>query len=457
MGVVIDQALVWSKGFGLRNASDPDSVVDEHSVFRIGSISKVFALLQFLVARDKGLVHLDTAVRDVEPRFGLRTGAQPATARGVTFRQLATHMGGLPRETPCDGGSLDDCFQDNDEMYARIRNLTQILPPDTRPVYSNLGFATLGHTTCSLLSGKGRASEPADYAPTLQKFVLDPLGVSSTSVNGTVAPARLARPYERGFTATAPAAPCDAPCLRDFGWGDPCGSMYSTVHDLAEVVKLVFRPHTRANAVPGQIIDGATIRETLLPRYIESARQNGYGLVWELYREGDYMIRTKRGDVNGYASELIMVPELKLGIVVLANVMEHAQDAAQAMSGILVGAVDAWYRAQDTPAPPNPDVAFAAGVYAAGDGNGEIPVYASETGARLLMGWGGIVMVLEPMAHDGGGGRLFQMTPRVGTLEGCSTYLDNDHNQVVRFHGDGAHAEAVTLDIAWGVRWERKG
>ena len=151
-----------------------------------------------------------------------------------------------------------------------------------------------------------------------------------------------------------------------------------------------------------------------------------------------------------------MVPELKLGIVVLANVVEHAQDAAQAASGILVPALDAWYRSQRAPPPPNPDLAFAVGRYAAGGGNGEIPVYASATGARLLMGWGGVTMALEPMAADGGGGRLFRMAPRPGDLEGCSTRLDNDHNQVVRFHGDGARAEAVTLDIAWGVVWQRK-
>ena len=169
------------------------------------------------------------------------------------------------------------------------------------------------------------------------------------------------------------------------------------------------------------------------------------------------MIRTKRGDVNGYASEMIMVPELKLGIVVLANIMEHAQDAAQAASGILVPALDAWYRSQQAPARPNPaDAAYAVGRYDAGGGNGEIPVSASDTGARLLMDWGGVVMVLAPMAPDGGGGRLFRMTPRPGDLEGCSTRLDNDHNQVVRFHGDGARASALTLDIAYGVVWQRK-
>jgi hypothetical protein len=56
------------------------------------------------------------------------------------------------------------------------------------------------------------------------------------------------------------------------------------------------------------------------------------------------MLRTKRGDVAGYASELLMVPELKLGIVVLASEVEHAQATAQTLTNILVPAFDAALR-----------------------------------------------------------------------------------------------------------------
>jgi len=66
----------------------------------------------------------------------------------------------------------------------------------------------------------------------------------------------------------------------------------------------------------------------MLIRYLNSGGEDGFALPWELYKVGDYMIRTKRGDVFGYASEIIMVPELKLGIIVLSNCVEHAANSA---------------------------------------------------------------------------------------------------------------------------------
>ena len=163
----------------------------------------------------------------------------------------------------------------------------------------------------------------------ITKVVTQPLGLSHTGVNitqdimeestGNLRKHYLAEPYLENFTS------CGLACLRDFGWSYPSGSMYSSINDLAKICSLMFQYDKPSS----NILSPTTLRETLLPKYLMPDREGGYALTWELYRIGDYMIRTKRGDVKGYASELIMVPELKLGIVVLANQVEHAQYAAQ--------------------------------------------------------------------------------------------------------------------------------
>jgi len=59
--------------------------------------------------------------------------------------------------------------------------------------------------------------------------------------------------------------------------------MYSNVDELLEIAKFVFRDDRPAGK--GQILDGATIRETLSPQWI-NGDDSGFGLTWEAQRSG---------------------------------------------------------------------------------------------------------------------------------------------------------------------------
>ena len=326
-----------------------------------------FTMLQMMVSRDQGLISLDEPVVKQVPAFGIRNpyGPHPGAPSKVTYRQLATHMAGLPRESPCSGLACDITQQ---EALERVTQMTAILPTDTLPVYSNLGFNVLGNSLAQI--------HKMPYADLINKTIIEPLGLANTGVDITTADRKhLAMPYSCDLDGLDPSnAACVFPqeiynctvCLQDFGWGDPAGAMYSSANDLGKVMSLIFRDQASVGSTPGQILDGASIRETLLPRFIQSDRQGGFGMTWELYNgPSGYWLRTKRGDVPGYASEIMMVPELKLGIVALSNVVEHAQSAAQAMAQILVPAFDTadqFRNPTDNPAPPL-DLAAYAGTY----------------------------------------------------------------------------------------------
>ena len=276
------------------------------------------------------------------------------------------------------------------------------------------------------------------YADLIADSIVEPLGLTNTGVDvNTASREHLALPYTCNEDVLDPAnAACVFPqeifncpyCLQDYGWGDPAGGMFSSAKDLGKLMSFVFRDRADAHATADQILSGASIRETLLPRFIQSDRQGepvrgtlvlgmavacvpscwqhsylrpraiawttglahevaplgqqitaaalisehghalravvmqwcchagGFALTWELYDgPSGYWLRTKRGDVDGYASEMIMVPELKLGIVTLSNVVEHAQSAAQALAQILVPAFDTadkFHTPSSDPAPP---------------------------------------------------------------------------------------------------------
>ncbi len=75
----------------------------------------------------------------------------------------------------------------------------------------------------------------------------------------------------------------------------------------------------------------------MLPLYIFSDN-SGVALPWELYKVQNYLLRTKEGDLEGYSSNVILVRELKLGVVVLTNVLSHATSYSRPITNILIPA-----------------------------------------------------------------------------------------------------------------------
>jgi len=236
--------------------------------------------------------------------------------------------------------------------------------------------------------------------------------------------------------------------------------MFSSVADLAKIASLVFRDNVPFGSRPDQILDGATLRETLLPRYITPDREGGYGMTWELYRVGDYMIRTKRGDVEGYASELILVPELKLGIVVLASIVEHAQATAQTLTGLLLPAFDSHFRSLG-PATSAPSPLDVRGTYRP---NLEtLPtLHVTETNGVLYFDW--IPSTLEYLGTEetnDGDEFVFRLLPWPGMGAGpaaatCTRTQSDDWWNLVKFRKDGDGGVALTADVAYGALWRRE-
>jgi len=103
---------------------DATSNVDGKSIYRIGSISKVFVMLSMMVLRDSGKLNLDDEISNYVPEFKVKNPWSNRTKRGITFRQLATHLSGISRESPCttdsDGGPPNTCDMDDTEVSTSL-------------------------------------------------------------------------------------------------------------------------------------------------------------------------------------------------------------------------------------------------------------------------------------------------------------------------------------------------
>ncbi len=125
--------------------------------------------------RDANYIHLDDDVRTYNPGVWLNNLYSEDAI--ITFRQLATHMAGLPTSTPCVQIGDVFCNVTTDEILERLHNMYMILPPNTLPVYSNFGFSLLGHLLEDIVD--------VPYEEYITESIIKPLGLTGTGFKFT--------------------------------------------------------------------------------------------------------------------------------------------------------------------------------------------------------------------------------------------------------------------------------
>lgn len=139
--------------------------------FRIGSITKVFTALMSLMLRDSGMLKsLDDNVTNYLPEFSIQNPFQ--THRGITFRQLSSHMSGLPRNAPCPGIFDTGCNLSYEKIYENLSKMKLMWPPGFQPEYSNLGFGLLGRVLEKI--------QGPTWEDQVQKMVFEPLAMNNS-------------------------------------------------------------------------------------------------------------------------------------------------------------------------------------------------------------------------------------------------------------------------------------
>ena len=197
---------------------------DENTRFRIGSITKVFTALQTLMMRDSGQIKsLDDDISLYYPEFKVQNPFQ--TERGITFRQLMSHMSGLGRDTPCKGIFDTGCNATDEEIMKNIAGMKLMYPPGTQPAYSNLGFGLLGKVLT-------RIAKARSWDDLLNKMILQPLGMNNTGNSF--------KNYDPKKTAIGYYPDGSEADFIDIGWDASAGQSYSSTADLAKLMSLVF-------------------------------------------------------------------------------------------------------------------------------------------------------------------------------------------------------------------------
>jgi CubicO group peptidase (beta-lactamase class C family) len=316
IAVVKDDRVVLARGYGVREIGKPERV-DENTVFAIGSATKAFTATVMGMLADSGLVGLDDPIVRHLPGFQM---ADPVTTREITVRDAMTHRSGL------SGGDFLWASGDlsRDDIVHRIRFLPATWGLRDRFDYSNIMFIVAGQVAA--------AAGHASLDELFQRRILGPLGMASSSTSITALPAggNVATPHDP--TAGAP---------RPVPWRNmdntlAGGGINSTVSDMARWLRFQLG---RGNLDGRRLVSSQWLAEMQTPQILirregawgtmtPEARFMAYGMGWILSDYRGHFIGQHGGGIDGMSAMVGILPDEKLGVVVLSNLNYNQLPAA---------------------------------------------------------------------------------------------------------------------------------
>lgn len=307
IAIVKDDRIVFAKGYGVRELNKP-APVDENTLFAIGSSSKAFTAMSIAMLVDQGKLKWDDPATKYLPGFQL---FDPYSTRELTVMDLVTHRSGLAR-----GDRLWYASEyDRDEILRRVRFLKPSWSLRARFGYQNIMYLAAGQIIPSV-TGK-------TWDDFVRERIFNPLGMTSTSTS--------IRALAGANNVATPHSKIDDK-VRAIAWRNidniaPAGSINSNVQDMAQWVRLNLGDGTYQKK---PVLNSKSIKDMQTPHTIvglEGPRGSlypeahflTYGLGWFLSDYRGRKLVEHGGAIDGMRAEVGMIPEEKLGLVILTN------------------------------------------------------------------------------------------------------------------------------------------
>jgi len=306
MAIVQNGKVVSERGYGVTDAKGAQSI-DNHTVFRLASLSKAFAGALTGLMVDQGKFRWDTPVVDYVPWLRL---SRPGAERELTVADLLSHRVGLTRN------AFDRDLEANVDyasLVARLAHAPMTCNPGECYAYQNVAFSLIGNVLA--------ATSGEDYGRELTRMVFTPLGMKDASVGleGIESSPRWARPHVRGgggWVALMP-KPTYYHVL-------PAAGVNASISDMSQW--LIAQTGHRPDVLPANLLE--TLHRPVIStptelRGSEWRRERldsaGYAIGWRVYDYAGHEVVFHGGAVQGYRGVVAMLPDRDLGIAILWN------------------------------------------------------------------------------------------------------------------------------------------
>jgi beta-lactamase class C len=307
VAIVKDGQIVFERAWGVRSLTGEKQTIDEHTVFRLASLSKGFTPVLAGILVEKGLLEWSDPVVQYVPHLQLN---DPEQTRALNLEHVLSHTTGLPRHAY---SNLLNMGRSYESILPMLKNVQLAHAPGVYYNYQNVAYSLSGD---ALEKAGGKS-----YEELMAEYVFRPAGMEDASVgyeamDSLENKAYPHRPDANGFHrielepnwyAVAPAAGVNA-----------------NIRDMGKWLQLLmgYRPDVIADSTLEKIFTpyvSVSTREGNLRPWRDGLDASWYALGWRVMDYYGRRIIYHGGYVNGYRTEIAFDRERDIGLVILSS------------------------------------------------------------------------------------------------------------------------------------------
>ncbi|MFM7676084.1 MAG: serine hydrolase [Synechococcus sp.] len=314
VALVQNGQLVLAEGFGVRDLSR-GAPVTARTVFQLASVSKTFTAATVAALVDRKKLAWEQPMVAVLPEFRL---ADAYAGQWVNARDLLTHRAGFPAFF---GDLFDQLGYDRADVLRRIRYVKPATSFRDRPAYSNIGFFLAGELAAG---AGGQPFETLARTLLFEPLQLEHTGTALALIGDGSAPGSEAN-VSRSHALVNGRLQVVPPNLSRLFIA--AGGFASTAHDLGLYLTML----ARGGELDGRRVLSAEAIEALFepviadpPGFtefppIDAASGFDYAPGWGVYHYNGLKVLEKGGALDGVRTLLLVVPQKRFAVAILAN------------------------------------------------------------------------------------------------------------------------------------------
>jgi CubicO group peptidase (beta-lactamase class C family) len=309
IAVVQNDRVIFIRGYGIKEIGSAQPVTAD-TLFEIGSTTKAFTATAIAILADEKKLSWDDPVRDHVPGFHV---SDPCTDALITLRDIASHRSGIARHDEL----WDDSDFGRDDLIHRIGLMKIWKPIRSGYQYNNLMFVTAGEAAASV------AKMP--WEQMIRTRIFAPLGMTESRISYAE---WQESDHATGHRWNAKTERAAIQPMRNYDALGAAGTIKSSAHDMAQWLRF----QLGGGAIEAKrLLSAAALEETHTPQTIipigPATRQLNpdtnflnYGLGWNVSDYHGELLVAHAGALNGFRTNVALLPKRNLGIVILSNV-----------------------------------------------------------------------------------------------------------------------------------------
>lgn len=332
--IVKDGQILTERGFGYADVAAKIPVDPRTTVFRPGSISKVFTWTAVMQLVEQGKLDLDADIN----RY-LDFSIPPFAGQSMTMRNIMTHTAGFEEKLKDIASAT---AAPSLESYVKEWIPRRIFAPGVVPAYSNYASALAGYVV-----ERVSAESYDDY---MDRHVLEPLGMADSSFRQP-APERMRPLLSKGYRRGSEPAQ-----YFEFLGPAPAGSLSATGHDMAKfmIAHLQAGEYQSARILSQQTsIQMHAVQPKIYPAL------NGMALGFYEHSRNGHRVIAHNGGTQFFHSDLHLFLDDGVGIFISLNSPGVDGAASRLHEALFHGIADRYFPAGEVRAAADVELATA--------------------------------------------------------------------------------------------------